>query len=170
LIGRIETFMKWAIYAAAAALVLLVQGSILQYISIFGAMPFLYPLIVVMVGIFEGAVPGAAFSLVFGVLCDLTMTPPIPCFYTLVFPLAAYLAALISTYWLPTGFLCSLLVSVMAFLLGDAFHCLLLAMTGKADWAAGALMALRETGATIFFVPLVYLLFRAVHRHVHKND
>ena len=47
---------------------------------------------------------------------------------------------------------------------------LLLAVSGKAAWAAAASTALRETGATLLFVPVVFLLFRKVYRKCHIDD
>ena len=105
-----------------------------------------------------------------GVLCDLTLPGPIPCFYTLVFPVAGLCAGLLSKSWLPAGLPCALAVSVVAFALTGGFHALLLAVSGKAAWAAAASTALRETGATLLFVPVVFLLFRKVYRKCHIDD
>lgn len=127
-------------------------------------MPFLFPAVVACVGMFEGPTAGALFGLFFGVACDLNVVSAIPCFYTLIFPAAGLLAALIARNALPAGFLCALLTSAAAFALTGAFHCVVLALARKAAWAAGGLLALRELGASILFVPIVYILLAAVFR------
>ena len=43
MIGRSEFYIKWLLYGAATFLMLLLQGFLLQYLRIFGVMPFLYP-------------------------------------------------------------------------------------------------------------------------------
>ena len=61
--------------------------------------------------------PIIAIALAFGVLCDLALTAPLPCLYTIAFPLTALLAALIARSVLQPGILCSLAVSTAAFVL-----------------------------------------------------
>ncbi len=170
MIGRSEFYIKWLLYGAATFLMLLLQGFLLQYLRIFGVMPFLYPALAAVLSMYEGAFGGTVYSLVLGVLCDLTLPGPIPCFYTLVFPVAGLCAGLLSKSWLPAGLPCALAVSVVAFALTGGFHALLLAVSGKAAWAAAASTALRETGATLLFVPVVFLLFRKVYRKCHIDD
>lgn len=164
MIGRSEIFFKWLVYAAVSLALMLVQGALLQRLQLFGVMPFLYPVLAAVVSMYEGALSGCVYSLAIGVVCDLTLPAPIPCFYTLIFPLVGLCAGLIAKSWLPAGFLCSLAVALLAFLLTDAFHGLLLVFTGKAAWAAVGLTMLRETGATLVFVPAVFLPFRRVCR------
>lgn len=164
MIGRSEIFFKWLLYSAASLFFLLLQGSVLQRLRLFGVMPFLYPVLAAVLAMYEGALSGTVYGLVLGVLCDLALPGPIPCFYTLIFPLTGLCAGLIAKSWLPAGFLCSLVVSVAAFVLTDAFHGLLLVLAGKAAWAAVAVTALREICATALFIPLVFLLFRRVCR------
>jgi hypothetical protein len=88
LVARNEIIFRWSLYAAAALALCLVQGFLLQFLRLFGAMPFLFPAVAACVGMFEGPFAGAAFGLILGVACDLTVAAPIPCFYTLIFPLA----------------------------------------------------------------------------------
>lgn len=164
MIGRSEVFFKWLLYSAASLLLMLLQGSVLQRLRLFGVMPFLYPVLAAVLSMYEGALSGSVYSLVLGVICDLVLPGPIPCFYTLIFPLVGLCAGLISKSWLPAGFLCSLVVSLTAFTLTDTFHGLLLVLAGKAAWAAVAGTALREILATALFIPVVFLLFRRVCR------
>ena len=164
MIGRSEVFFKWLLYSAASLLLLLLQGAVLQRLRLFGVMPFLYPVLAAVLSMYEGAFSGTVYSLALGVICDLVLPGPIPCFYTLIFPLAGLCAGLISRSWLPAGFLCSLVVSFAAFVLTDAFHGLLLVLAGRAAWAAVTATALREIFATALFIPVVFLLFRRVCR------
>lgn len=168
--ARNETIFKWVLYLCAAFALFLLQGFLLQYLTIFGAMPFLYLVPVALLAMFEGPLSGSLYGLVLGVLFDLTIAGPIPCFYTLILPLAGLCAGLISQNLLPAGLLCSLVDTVAVFVMTDVFHCLVLALAGKAAWTAGALTALRETGATLPFVLLAYPLFRTVFRRCHRDD
>lgn len=170
MIARNETILKWLLYAAATALCLFLQGGVLQRVELWGVIPFLYPLLAVIPPTFEGPLAGTIFSLAVGAVCDLLLPGPIPCLYTLIFPLAGLCAGLLSQSWLPAGFLCSLTAAAIAFLLTDGFHCLLLWMAGKAAWEAGSMVALREFCVTAPLAVPVTLLYRAVFRRTHRDD
>lgn len=170
MIARNETIFKWSLYAAATALCLLVQTGLLQRLEFWGVIPFLYPLLAAIPATFQGPLAGTIFSLCVGLVCDLLLPGPIPCLYTLVFPLAGLCAGLLSQSWLPAGFLCSLVSAAAAFLLTDSFHCLILWMRGRAAWEAGALVMVREfCVAAPFIIPLT-LLYYAVFRRTHPDD
>lgn len=170
MIARNETIFKWLLYAAATALCLFVQGGLLQRLEFWGVIPFVYPLLAAIPATFEGPLPGTIFSLSVGVVCDLLLPGPIPCLYTLVFPLAGLCSGLLSQSWLPAGFFCSLVSAVIAFALTDGFHCLLLWMLGKPAWQAGALLSLREFCVTAPFVIPLTLLYRSVFWKTHLGD
>ena len=170
MIARNETTFKWLLYAAATALCLLVQGGLLQRLEFWGVIPFLYPLLAAIPATFEGPLAGSIFSLILGLLCDLLLPGPIPCFYTLVFPLVGLCAGLLSQSWLPAGFLCSAVSAVVAFALTDGFHCLLLWMLGKAAWSTGAMLALREFCIALPFTFLLTPLYRSVFWKTHADD
>lgn len=169
MIGRSETLIKWLLYGAATVLVLFFQGA-LQNLRILGVLPFLYPTLAAVLSMYEGAFTGTVYSLVLGVVCDLALPGPIPCLYTLIFPLAGLCAGLIARSWLPAGFLCALVVSAAAFVLTDGFHCLLLMLSGKGAAGAAWSIALRETCVTLLFMPLPWFLFRLIHRKCHLDD
>ena len=169
MIGRSETAIKWALFAAATLVCLLAQGFVLQYITVLGVMPFLYPVLPALVGMYEGALPGTVYGLILGVACDLTIPGAIPCLYTLAFPAAGLCAGLIAKSWLPAGVLCALAASTVSFALTDALRCLVLAFSGQASWLAG-LVAAKETALTLPFVLPACLLFRQVHRKCHFYD
>lgn len=169
MIARNETIFKWSLYAAATALCLLVQGGLLQRLVLWGVIPFLYPLLAAIPATYEGPLAGTVFSLALGLVCDLLLPGPVPCLYTLVFPLVGLCAGLLSQSWLPAGFLCSLVSAAAAFLLTDGFRCLLLWMRGSAAWRAGALLMVREFCVAAPFVIPLTLLYRAVFRRTQLD-
>ena len=170
MIARNETIFKWSLYAAATALCLLIQGGLLQRLAVWGMIPFLYPLLAAIPATFEGPLAGTIFSLALGMVCDLLLPGPIPCLYTLIFPLAGLCAGLLSQSWLPAGFLCSLVSAAAAFLLHGGFRCLLLWMQGKAAWEAGALVMVREFCVAAPFILPLTLLYHAVFRRTQLDD
>lgn len=169
MIARNETIFKWSLYAAATLLCLVVQGGLLQRLVFWGVIPFLYPLLAAIPATYEGPLAGTIFALAVGVVCDLLLPGPVPCLYTLIFPLAGLCAGLLSQSWLPAGFLCSLVSAAAAFLLTDGFRCLLLWMRGSAAWRAGALLTLREFCVAAPFVIPLTLLYRAVFRRTQQD-
>lgn len=170
MIARNETIFKWLLYAAATALCFLLQGGLLQRLEFWEVIPFLYPFLAAIPATFEGPLAGSIFSLAVGLVCDLLLPSSIPCFYTLTFPLVGLCAGLLSQSWLPAGFFCSLVSSVIAFLLTGGFHCLLLWMLGKAAWQAGSYLALREFFVTVPLTIPLTLLYRSVFRRTHLDD
>ena len=168
MIGRSEIYIKWLLYALATAALFILQD-LLQDLRLLGVLPFLYPVMAAALSMYEGAFAGTVYSLVLGVVCDLLLPGPIPCFYTLIFPLAGLCAGLMARNWLPAGFPCCLATSALAFVLTDAFHCLLLSFDGGFSTAA-LLTAAAETGLTLCFSPVVLLLFRPIYRKCHLDD
>ena len=167
MLARNETIFKWALYAGATAVFFLLQGAVLQRITLWGVIPFVFPILVAVLGMSEGPLPASVYALTVG---GLLLPASIPCFYTLIFPAAGLCAALISQSLLPAGFLCGVVTSVLSFLLTDAFHCVVLWAGGKAAWAAGAQVFLREVCVSILLVVPVVLLFSAVFRRTHLDD
>lgn len=167
---RNEILFKWALYGAAAALCLVVQGVVLQRVTIWGVIPFLYPLAAVIPATFEGSAAGTIFALCMGVVTDVLLPAPLPCLYTLVFPIAGLIASLLAQSVLHTGYLCSLISSAIAFGLSGGLYCLLLWAKGAPAWSAGGFVLLRETCVSLPFIFPVTALFGAVHHHVHLYD
>ena len=170
MLARSATIFKWALYAGATLVFFLLQGAVLQRITVWGVIPFVFPVLAAAMGTYEAPLPASVYGLVLGAACDLLLPGPIPCFYTLVFPAAALGAALISQSLLPAGFLCAAAGSLLAFLLTDFFHCLLLWLRGQAAWSAGAWVFLRELCVSLPLLIPVVLLFSAVFRRTHLDD
>ena len=148
----------------------MIQGTILQRITIWGIIPFVYPAVAAIPATYEGTVPGTAFAVGVGVACDLLLPASSPCFYTLVFPLVGLCAALLSESVCRAGFLCSLLSTAAAFCITGLAHALVLWAGSKAAWGAAASVAGRELCLTLPFALPMTVLFRAVYRHAHRND
>ena len=170
MLARNETIFKWAMYAAVTVLCFLVQEAFLQRFTLWGVIPFIYPRLAAIPASYEGSVPGTAFALAVGVVCDLVLPGPLPCFYTLVFPMVGLCAALLSQNLLPAGFLCSLSAAAAAFLLTDLFAAVLLWLNGHAAWGAAAYLLLREFCVTAPLTVPVTFLYRAVYRRAHRDD
>jgi len=169
-LARNEVIFKWALYAAATALCFLLQGALLQRVTLWGVIPFLYPILAAIPATFEAPAPAGIFALCVGVCCDLLLPEVIPCFYTLVFPVIALCASHLSRGLLPAGLLCSLAVSAAAFLLTDLFRCFLLMLEGHSPWLAGISILAREFLITAPLLIPVTWLYRVVARKAHTFD
>lgn len=170
MLGRTELLFKWLLYASGVLICWLLHGLLLQHLRIFGAMPFLFPMLAAVIAMYEGPFSGSICGIVLGVVCDLVIAGPIPCFYTLIFPVISMLAGLISKNWLPMSFFCAAILSVLAFGLTDGFHCLLLMLKGSGLPTAALWLALRETGASMIFLLPVFLVFRRIYEICHVYD
>ena len=170
MLARNEIIIKWTIYAAATAVWFLVQGAICQRITLWGVIPFLYPMLAAIPSTFEAPVPATVFALCLGVICDILLPDAVPCLYTLIFPVIGLCASLLAQSLLPAGMLCSLVVSALAFILTDLFRCFLLAMGGLSPWGTGFSIFLRELIVTAPLLIPVTLLYRVVYRKTHVYD
>ena len=170
MLARSATIIKWVLYALAGLACTVVQAAVLQRFTLWGVIPFLYPLIAALPATFEGPAAGTVYALAAGVLCDLLLPSPIPCFYTLIFPLVGLSAGLLSQSLIPAGYLCSAAASLPAYLLTGVFHCIVLRATGHAAWTAGLSVTLRELCVSLpWSLPMAWL-FRKVYRRVHIDD
>ena len=171
MLGRTEIIFKWLLYAAGVLICWILHGVALQFLNIFGVMPFIFPMLAAVIAMYEGPFSGSICALVMGILCDLTISVPIPCFYTLVFPVIGMLAGLIAKNWLPMSFWCAAILSLLAFTLTDSFHFLLLVPKGGGHAAQAAIdLACRETGASMPFLIPVYFVFRRIYEICHVYD
>ena len=86
MLARSATIFKWTLYTLAGLVWVVVQAAFLQRVTIWGVIPFLYPLIAALPATFEGPAAGTVYALACGVFCDLLLPSPISCFYTLILP------------------------------------------------------------------------------------
>ncbi|MPM14922.1 hypothetical protein SDC9_61286 [bioreactor metagenome] len=161
---RQETIYKWGLYALVTLLCCVLQGLVLQYVKVLGVFPFLYPILAAVLSTLEGPLAGMIYSLALGVVCDLTISAPIPCFYTLIFPLAGLLAGTLARSVLSSGFLSALVTSAAAFLLTGAFYGLIFVLVSRPAWEETVSVCGRELAVSIPLVLPVYFLFRFVWR------
>jgi len=170
MLARKEIIIKWALYAAAALACLLVQDALLQRITLWSVIPFIYPLLAAIPATYETPVSGMAFALCVGAVCDLALPTPIPCFYTLTFSVVGLCSSMLANHLLHAGFLCSLVCTAAAFLLTGLFQCFILSTGGHAPWSTGLFITLRELVISAPLTVPVTALFRAVSRKIQKFD
>ena len=142
--SRRDTIWKWVFYTAGVFLLLLLQGLALDHISLLHVHPYLPPVMVAVLAMFEGAYGGMGVALAMGLLFDLTQPGLIPCFHILAF----FLAALVITNGLQ--------ILLMTYQQGVAF-------------SAASSLAGREILVTLPLTVLVYLPFRWVRRRIYSE-
>ena len=170
MLARSATIIKWVLYTLAGLACTVVQAAVLQRFTLWGVIPFLYPLIAALPATFEGPAAGTVYALAAGVLCDLLLPSPIPCFYTLIFPLVGLSAGLLSQSLIPAGYLCSVAAALPAYLLTGIFHCIVLWAQGHPAWGAAMSVTLRELCASLLWSLPMTWLFRRVYLRVHVDD
>lgn len=159
-----KLFYRWVFYGVAAAFLLMVQGLVLSRLRLWGIHPFLPPIIVAIAAAQEEPREGLCAGAVFGLVCDLTLSPVVPCFYTLLCIGTAILTGLMAKHVIVPGFFCGLVCSVLAIVLNGLLHTMFLSARGVTDLAAAASITGRELLTTLPLMPLVYLLYRPIHR------
>ncbi len=170
MLARSATIFKWTLYTLAGLVWVVVQAAFLQRVTIWGVIPFLYPLIAALPAIFEGPAAGTVYALACGVFCDLLLPSSIPCFYTLILPLVGLAAGLLSQSLIPAGYLCSAAAALPAYLLTGIFHCIVLWAQGHPAWGAAMSVTLRELCASLLWSLPMTWLFRRVYLRVHVDD
>ncbi len=170
MLARSATIFKWTLYTLAGLVWAVVQAAFLQRVTIWGVIPFLYPLIAALPAIFEGPAAGTVYALACGVFCDLLLPSSIPCFYTLILPLVGLAAGLLSQSLIPAGYLCSAAAALPAYLLTGIFHCIVLWAQGHPAWGAAMSVTLRELCASLLWSLPMTWLFRRVYLRVHVDD
>ena len=170
MLARSATIIKWVLYALAGLACTVVQAAVLQRFTLWGVIPFLYPLIAALPTTFEGPAAGTVYALAAGVLCDLLLPSPIPCFYTLIFPLVGLSAGLLSQSLIPAGYLCSAAAALPAYLLTGIFHCIVLWAQGHPAWGAAMSVTLRELCVSLLWSLPMTWQFRRVYLRVHVDD
>ena len=170
MLARNEIILKWLIYTAATAVWFLVQGAFCQRITLWGVIPFLYPMLAAIPATFEAPVPATVFALCLGVVCDILLPGAVPCLYTLIFPVIGLCSSLLAQSLLHPGMLCSLAVTAVAFVLTDLFRCFLLAAGGVSPWGTGLSILVREFLVTAPLLIPVTALYRAVYKRTHIYD
>ena len=152
---RRDLIIKWSAYALASLALEFLFALLLRGVRLLGVRVFLPPLLAGVVASQEDADFGAAFALICGLLCDLTVAGTFPCVYTLSFTLlrpAPSASMALAKGVLQPGFLCSVAATLLMFLFVDALNMLALAIKARAPFAPMASLALRE--AIVSCLPL----------------
>ncbi len=162
---RSDLIFKWSTYGALSLLVLLVQG-LLPDIRLFGVVLFLPPVLVALLASLESNLQGLIFALCFGLLCDLALLGPSPCFYLVSFILIALLSAFLSTRILNAELFRSLAAASAGILLSALLRLPLLPADGS-TFSDFLLYCGRELLLAMPFVVPLHFLFLFFHRRFH---
>lgn len=163
---RAELIFKWSVYSALSLLILLLQG-FLPELRLSGAALFLPPVLVAIVSSLEPGQQGVIFAGCFGLVCDLALLGPIPCFYLMSFLLIGLLSLLISRRIVNTRLILSLAVSATALVVDALLRLLILLCRGGGDLGAAALLLGAELLLTLPVAVPLHFLFAVFHRRFH---
>lgn len=141
------------LYALYMSLVLLVQDALFSNISIFGVRAMFVPAAAVAVGMFEGGVWGAVFSLALGFLADISFGNT--ALFVALFPCIGFASGALSRYLVNRRFFAYMCLALLALALTAAFQFLGLALEGQ------SLPALAWVGLwqVVFSLPVAALLY-----------
>ena len=165
---RRELLRKWTAYGLAFILVWLAERALLGRWPVLGVTPVLMPIASVAVAFLEGPIAGAGFGIAAGVVCTAAYfgSHGGMCLFLSVMGAAVGLA---TQYGLSQNAAGHLICSAGVLVLRDLGGILVRLLRGQ---SAGALFATagKEIFWSLCFAPLIYLLFRAVHRRVGRPD
>lgn len=159
--------IKWLAYALALLPVWLLESFVLSRYPLFGVKPVLLPLAAIAVSTLEGATAGAGFGLAVGLLFD-AVTPGVPGVMILVLAALGLGTGLLAQYVLRQNLVGCFLCSVLALFCMDALRVGVRLLLKTAPLEPMLLVAAREIGWSLCFVPGIYLLFRWVFNRVPK--
>lgn len=164
---RQDVIIKWLFYALALLPVWWLELFVLNRFPVLGVSPMLLPVAAVTVAVLEGAVPGAAFGLAVGVLCDAVYFGSWGGM-TLGLCLIGWGAGAAAQYVLSRNFGGCLLCAAAALLSIDAVRVAAGLFTGLAPLPALLGVALPEILWSLCFTCLLYPWFSWVRRRVLK--
>lgn len=165
---RRDLIHKWLVYTLGLLPVWLLDAYILPRYPLYGASPMLLPLAVAAVAVLEGAYSGTGFGLGVGLLWELAYPGG---FGGLVFFLALAGMAMggVSQYALSQTFIGCLICAAGTVGLLELLRIARGLLTNAAPLSALLEAAAPEFLWSVAWTPLVWLLFRAVHRKVGGN-
>lgn len=155
---------KWVVYTAVTAALLLLCVFCLDRLRLWGVTPFLTPMLVGVVASYEGGRASPVFALVLGVLWDLATPGGAPGFFTLAFPIAALVSALLAENLFSPGLLCSFVTTTVCYLLTALGRLVSLLTEGSGALAAAVSVAFREYLISLPWLLVVFFVYRWVHR------
>ena len=156
---------KWFIYTLGLLPVWVLDACVLPQIPVFGVIPMLLPLAVVAVALQEGAYAGTGFGLAVGLWWELCYPGG---FGGLVFGMALAGMAVggVAQYALSQSFFNCLLCSAGVLVVLDSLRILraLFIQVETLNVLLG--VAIPEVLLSLCWTPVVYLIFRGIHRRV----
>jgi len=162
---RKKHIAKWLFYLLALVPVWFLEAAVLRRMPVFGVFPMLLPLAAVAVAVLEGSAVGTGYGLAVGILCDAV-------YYgtggsmTIGLALVGAAAGLITQYALRQNFFGYILCAGGSLAALDTLRVLRRLLGGTAQLEPLLKIALPEVFWSLLFAPVIYLLFRLVHRRV----
>jgi len=160
-----NNLFKWFTYALAMLPVWFIEAVLLRRVPLFGVFPMLLPLTAVAVAVLEGAVAGAGFGLMVGIVCDAVYFGTGGSM-TLGLTLIGAGSGLVAQYGLRQNYWGFLLCSGGALTALDALRVLRRLFIGTAALVPLLRVAVPEVLWSLVFTPLIYMIFRFVHQRV----
>ena len=159
---RSDFGLKWTAYGVALALMLVLNYYVLSFFP-FISVPLLIPVMVVAVGVLEGARPGAGFGMAAGVLLSAATHGSV--LWVCGLSLVGWVCGLLAQYVLRRDFVGFFLAALAVGGLRAAALLVLGLLRGTAELSVLASVALPEYLWTLIFAAPVYLLCRFCCRH-----
>ncbi len=162
---RRDLIYKWSVYGLGLLPVWLLDACILPRYPLWGVAPMLLPLAAAAVAVLEGAYAGTGFGLAVGLLWELAYPGG---FGTLVFymALAGMVMGAVSQYALNQSFLGCVICAAGTLGLLDLLRVARGLLTDQASLTQLLQTAVPEFLWSLAWTPVVWILFRAVHRRV----
>ena len=150
---NVQKLKRALLYALYMVIVLLLQDALFSRISIFGVRAMFVPAAAVAVGMFEGGVWGAVFSLVLGFLTDISYDNT--ALFVALFPCIGFAAGALSRYLVNRRFFAYMCLALFALALTAVFQFLGLALEGHSLPA----MAWVGLWQVVFSLPVAAVLY-----------
>jgi len=156
--------VKWTTYAIVIPIFLCIYYLFFGQLKLWGVAPFLPAVIVAAVSSIEDRYEASLFGMIFGILCDLLLSAPIPCLYTIAFTVTSLLGAAVSDGMMQPGFFRTLVISLLTFAIMDLFFVAEILFAAHGTFSTVLSLALRETLVSQLLLLPVYPLFSSLHR------
>lgn len=166
---RQDYMIKWTVYSLALLPILCLECYVLNRFPVFGVTPLLLPLVPVIVAVFEGPLAGAGFGLAVGILAD-SIYPGFAGGMIIGLTFIGMGAGLLSRYVLHQNFLGCLICSFLALATLDIPRVLFHLISGDAALSVLLSVAIREILWSLVFTPLLFFLFRGIHRRAKGSS
>jgi cell shape-determining protein MreD len=159
---------KWFLYAVALLPLCFLDGMVLGRIDFFGSRPFLFPLAVSLVAIWEGIPAGAGYGLYVGLFSSF-LKHGLSGSFIFLFSLFGALVGLAFRHGIKQGFTDCLVGSGLALCSLSLLRMLYHAIIDGASFFSLFLISGPELLWSLLFFPLVYGIYRLVYRRVSKG-